>query len=72
MAKPLFKVFRRLVILKQTGLLLLILPMALIEIIFLGVCWVAALIHRPTGKRLTEWSINNLPAKEWYLSNKKL
>jgi hypothetical protein len=48
--------------------LLLILPMAIFEIIFLGVCWIVAFCHKPTGYKLTQWSIDNLPAKEWYLS----
>lgn len=48
--------------------LILILPMALFEFIFLGVCWIVAFSHPPTGKKLTQWSIDNLPAKEWYLS----
>jgi hypothetical protein len=48
--------------------LLLILPMAVFEILFLGVCWITALAHKPTGRKLTQWSMDNLPAKEWYLS----
>lgn len=51
--------------------LLLILPMAIIELLFLIVCWGVALIHKPTGAILTQWSIDNLPAKEWYLGRSK-
>ena len=45
---------------------LLIIPMALFEIVFLGVCWIAAFFHPPTGKRLAEWSIRTLPGPNWY------
>ncbi|VAW65861.1 hypothetical protein MNBD_GAMMA11-3439 [hydrothermal vent metagenome] len=45
---------------------LLIVPMALFELLFLGVCWFVAFIHKPSGKRLVEWSINTLPGLEWY------
>tara|TARA_Y100000310_G_scaffold338786_2_gene429459 strand:- start:1269 stop:1421 length:153 start_codon:yes stop_codon:yes gene_type:complete len=44
----------------------LIIPMAIFEILFLGVCWVVAFTHKPTGKCLVEWSIRTLPNPEWY------
>jgi len=46
--------------------ILLIIPMAIFELLFLGVCWIVAFIHKPTGKKLIEWSIRELPDKEWY------
>jgi len=46
--------------------ILLIIPMALIEIVFLGVCWLVAFAHKPTGARLVKWSLRTMPDKEWY------
>ena len=40
--------------------------MAMFEILFLGVCWIVAFAHKPTGKKLVRWSIDTLPSKEWY------
>ncbi len=46
--------------------LILIIPMSIFEIIFLGILWLVAFTHKPTGKKLVEWSIKTLPSKEWY------
>jgi hypothetical protein len=51
----------------KTLKLLALIPMAIFEIIFLGVCWLVAFCHKPTGYKLTQWSLKTLPAKEWYL-----
>jgi len=44
----------------------LILPMAVFEIGFLGVCWVVAVCHKPTARRMVERSLRTLPGPEWY------
>lgn len=46
--------------------ILLIIPMAIFEVIFLGVCWIIAFIHKPTGRKITQWSLDNLPGEDWY------
>ena len=47
---------------------LLIVPMAIFELLFLGVCWFVAWAHPKTGKKLVEWSLRTLPGPEWYNS----
>ena len=49
--------------------ILLLIPMVFVELFFLVVCWIAAIIHKPTGRRITEWSIEHLPAKDWYFDD---
>lgn len=49
--------------------ILALIPMVFVELVFLTVCWLAALIHTPTGRMLTEWSIEHLPAREWYFDD---
>lgn len=51
--------------------ILLLIPMVLVELVLLALCWIVAIIHKPTAWRLTEWSIENLPAKDWYMGEQR-
>ncbi len=45
---------------------LLIIIMAIVEIHLLAACWIVAVIHPRTAKRMVLWSMRTLPGKEWY------
>jgi len=45
---------------------LLIIPMAIIELILLGLNWIVAFINPRMGQKMMEWNIRTLPNKEWY------
>jgi hypothetical protein len=48
--------------------IILIIPMAIIELLALAIGWVLAFIHRPTGVRWVNWCIRSLPDRDWYSS----
>ena len=46
--------------------LLLILPMAVLEIIALGFGWLLAIIHKPTARSWVNFYMGVLPDGKWY------
>lgn len=47
--------------------ILLLIPMSIVELFTLAICWVVAFVHKPTGGHLLNWVIKKLPDINWYL-----
>ena len=46
--------------------LLLIIPIAIIELLLLAANWIVAFISPKAGLRMMEWNLHVMPDKEWY------
>ncbi len=47
--------------------LLLLPPMAVIELLLLGTTWVIALVRPDLAKKIVDWACARLPTRSWYM-----
>ena len=48
--------------------ILLLLPLAIVELLLLVTCWILAIPFPTAAGRICQWAEDNLPNREWYYS----
>jgi|GEM_PF-3472539 len=48
--------------------ILLILPLAFVELLTLAMCWILAIPSPKTAERLMKWACRTLPNRDWYFN----